>query len=42
LNEFIYTLEAHDEERAIQALRAYYERVDADLMQIISGGLRPG
>jgi DNA-binding FadR family transcriptional regulator len=42
LTELIAALEAHEEERAIEVLRVYYQRVDSDLMQLISGGLRPG
>lgn len=41
LRELIPAVEANEEERAVEILRAYYNRVDADLMRLISGGLKP-
>jgi DNA-binding FadR family transcriptional regulator len=41
LRELIPAIEANEEERAIDILRAYYQRVDADLMRLLSGGLKP-
>jgi DNA-binding FadR family transcriptional regulator len=42
LRELIPALESREEDRAVEILRAYYQRVDGNIMQIISGGLRPG
>jgi DNA-binding FadR family transcriptional regulator len=42
LRELIPALEAHQEEKAIEVLRAYYQRVDANLMQLISMGVPRG
>jgi|SRR5688572_12242584 GntR family transcriptional repressor for pyruvate dehydrogenase complex len=41
LRELIPAIEAREEERAVQVLRAYYERVDANLTRMITGIFRP-
>jgi len=40
LRELILHIEQSNEERAVSSLRAYYERVDADLMQALSSVLK--
>jgi DNA-binding FadR family transcriptional regulator len=42
LRDFITALEAGEEERAISVLRAYYDRVDRALMQILGGVMSKG